>query len=102
VSVDESDELPVLRYGNLLPSNRVEGYCRIMYDRAMVLLDGRVKPCCHSLEMMGSLRDQSFEQIWNGDAYQSLRASFARGVLPDSCRSCNFLRSNQLTGARLV
>lgn len=96
------DEAPVKRTSGHIESTAVEGYCHIMYDRAMVLADGRVKPCCHSSEIMGNVLETDFEQIWNTPAYQQLRASFNGGTLPTSCSKCNFLRSDRLPGARLI
>lgn len=116
ISVRLPDDLPVKApaanvdpghkacYNNLHGTEEVEGHCRLMYDRAMVLVDGRIKPCGQSetVEGMGSLYEQSFEEIWNGAAYQQLRQTFGSGTLPKSCRSCNFIRSKQLGDARLV
>jgi radical SAM protein with 4Fe4S-binding SPASM domain len=99
---DGGDDAGLASYGRLLTTQRVTGFCHLMYDRAMVLVDGRVKPCCHSHEIVGSLQEQSFEEIWNGPAYQSLRSAFASGVLPGSCRSCNFLRSGELGSGQLI
>jgi radical SAM protein with 4Fe4S-binding SPASM domain len=91
-------------YWDLHGTDRVEGHCRLMYDRAMILVDGNVKPCGQSryVRELGSVHERSFEQCWNGDGYQNLRATFNGGTLPKTCRSCNFIRSKQLGTARLV
>lgn len=91
-------------YGALHPTSRVEGLCQLMYDRAMVLVDGTIKPCgqSESVPDLGSLANQSFEEIWSGPGYQRLRSTFRSGTLPKSCRSCNFIRSGQLGKARLI
>jgi MoaA/NifB/PqqE/SkfB family radical SAM enzyme len=91
-------------YWNLHGTDRVEGHCRLMYDRAMVLADGNVKPCGQSryVRELGSVNERSFEQCWNGVGYQDLRATFNGGTLPKTCMSCNFIRSKQLGTARLV
>lgn len=91
-------------YHDLHPSNRVEGQCRLMYDRAMVLVDGTVKPCGQSRSVpdLGTLKTQDFDEIWSGSGYQRLRGEFNGGLLPKTCRSCNFIRSGQLGGARLI
>lgn len=116
LSIRIPDDLPIAKpganvnpkhescYNDLHGTTRVEGHCRLMYDRAMVLVDGRVKPCGQSetVDDMGSLVDQSFDEIWNGPAYQRLRRTFASGTLPETCRSCNFIRSGQLGDAKLV
>jgi radical SAM protein with 4Fe4S-binding SPASM domain len=91
-------------YWDLHGTNRVEGHCRLMYDRAMILADGRVKPCGQSrmVPALGSIHDRSFEACWNSDGYQDLRGTFNGGRLPKTCQSCNFIRSKQLGTARLV
>ena len=91
-------------YHNLHPTTDVEGHCRLMYDRAMVLVDGNLKPCGQSrfVDDLGTLKEQSFEDIWSGPGYQRLRSTFNGGVLPKTCRSCNFIRSGQLGDAKLV
>lgn len=91
-------------YWDLHGTNRVEGHCRLMYDRCMILVDGRVKPCGQSrtVHELGSVLNRSFEECWNGEGYQRLRKTFNSGTLPRTCQSCNFIRSNQTGTARLV
>ena len=85
-------------------TTKVTGHCRLMYDRAMVRVDGEVKPCGQSIPLpaLGSVHERSFRRCWNSDAYQELRATFNGGTLPPTCRRCNFIRSKQLGPARLV
>ena len=99
VAIDHADT-----YWDLHGTNRVEGHCRLMYDRAMILVDGRVKPCGQSrmVASLGSIHDRSFEACWNSAGYQGLRTTFNGGTLPLTCQSCNFIRSKQLGTARLV
>lgn len=91
-------------YWDLHGTNKVDGHCRLMYDRAMILVDGRVKPCGQSrmVPRLGSIRDRSFFDCWNGSGYMRLRDTFNGGTLPKTCQSCNFIRSKQLGPARLV
>jgi radical SAM protein with 4Fe4S-binding SPASM domain len=91
-------------YWDLHGTTKVEGHCRLMYDRCMILADGQVKPCGQSrmVERLGNVNQQPFEACWNSDAYQELRGTFNGGTLPRTCRSCNFIRSKQLGTARLV
>jgi hypothetical protein len=55
--------------------------------------DGLIYPCCFSDEVMGDLRKQSFEEIWNGEKYQDLRKTLSNGQYWESCRkaSCNWV-----------
>ncbi len=89
---------------DLNPTNMVEGQCELMYNRATVIIDGDIKPCCHSKSIpdMGNVKDEDFRDIWNGTSYQDIRNTFNSGVLPSTCRSCNFIRSGQLKSAKLV
>ena len=73
-----------------------------MYERALVRVDGTVKPCCHASTTFGSLLESDFESIWNSERFQAIRQTFNGGTLPEPCRNCNFLRSGQLQGAELV
>ncbi len=91
-------------YRDLHGTTRVEGHCRLMYDRCMILVDGQVKPCgqSQSVPELGSVHDRSLFDCWNSSGYQRLRSTFNQGTLPVTCRSCNFIRSKQLGTARLV
>jgi MoaA/NifB/PqqE/SkfB family radical SAM enzyme len=116
VSVRIPNDLPTERTGSIVRlthkdtyhglhgTTQVEGHCRLMYDRAMILVDGRVKPCGQSRTVpeLGSIHHRSFESCWNGTGYQRLRRTFNEGTLPRTCMSCNFIRSNQTGTARLV
>ena len=37
---------------------------------------------------MGNIFEQSFEEIWNGAAYQKLRREFLTGELSEGCKNC--------------
>lgn len=64
-------------------------HCTAAWSFASIWSEGCVLPCCSSMPPMGSVRDQTFEEIWNGDAYQELRASLAgEGEIPVGCRNC--------------
>lgn len=51
---------------------------------------GRVNPCgwWYEEEPMGDLRTQTFEEIWNGEPYQRLRAEHRCATLRATCRAC--------------
>jgi MoaA/NifB/PqqE/SkfB family radical SAM enzyme len=46
---------------------------------------GNIKPCCYTPVDFGNINLQSFEEIWNGEAYQALRRSMACGDLAGAC-----------------
>lgn len=53
-----------------------------------VRVDGRVFTCCGTIEPMGDLASQEFEEIWNGEKYKGLRRSLAKGDFPGFCDFC--------------
>ncbi|MCJ7443175.1 MAG: SPASM domain-containing protein [Methanotrichaceae archaeon] len=60
--------------------------CENPWSMMLVDVDGSVRYCCLSEEILGNLRDQSCEQIWNGKAIQGVRRMLYEGRLPTACR----------------
>lgn len=56
--------------------------------------DGGVGFCDHLIAnpqwILGSLKDSSFEEIWNGEAWQKLRASHISGQIEDRFAPCRY------------
>jgi MoaA/NifB/PqqE/SkfB family radical SAM enzyme len=58
---------------------------KVFYVRA----DGGVRTCCTLRSSMGDLGRQSFEDVWNGEAYTRLRRAFAEQAdFPAACLTC--------------
>ena len=55
--------------------------------------DGSVYPCCRAPKelLMGNIKQDSFESIWNGKKYRQLRKEFFTGKLKKCCRDCPLL-----------
>ncbi len=94
------DSVPVL--GNVrrkvpiphvIPNDAPPRSCGNPWTHVHVKSDGLVYPCCFSDEVMGDLRKQSFDEIWNSEKYQDLRRSMKTGNYWASCRraSCNWV-----------
>jgi glycosyltransferase involved in cell wall biosynthesis/MoaA/NifB/PqqE/SkfB family radical SAM enzyme len=68
------------------------GPCPFLGQEAWVSAVGRFDPCCapdaqrRTLGELGNLDDQSFMEIWNGDAYRELAATYRNRRL---CLGCN-------------
>lgn len=68
------------------------GPCPFLGQEAWVSAVGRFDPCCapdaqrRSLGEFGNLHQQSFMEIWNGDAYRELAATYRKRRL---CLGCN-------------
>ncbi len=67
--------------------------CFEMYRRIQVLSDGRVGVCvCRDVEaeiVIGDIKKNTVNEIWNGELLKKYRSNWKKGVLPDVCKSCN-------------
>jgi molybdenum cofactor biosynthesis enzyme MoaA len=43
---------------------------------------------CYACKLEASLKQASLEEIWRGEAFESLRKKFKEGVIPDECSFC--------------
>lgn len=64
------------------------GHCITAATALLVEWDGSVLPCCRDHIVLGNLHHQSFQELWNGEVMQRLRASFYRKRLSENCRRC--------------
>jgi radical SAM protein with 4Fe4S-binding SPASM domain len=77
-----------------LASNSTRSPCQWPFRYAVVLWNGDVVPCDSDFEghcVMGSLKNNSLEQIWNNDKYKAMREAHLRNdydSLP-LCRPCD-------------
>lgn len=57
---------------------------------------GKAQTCCVGLEPLGSTKNESIQEIANGDKIKSLRKDFMEGKIPlDNCQTCfNFEKNN--------
>lgn len=62
-----------------------------------VLWDGRVSLCCADFDgktILGDLKTQTIEQVWNGDAYRAVRREHLQSGGPAVCRNCDLPRKD--------
>ncbi|TAK35120.1 MAG: radical SAM protein [Chloroflexota bacterium] len=66
------------------------GLCQEPWETVFITADGSVEPCCilYSGEPMGNIHEQSFDEIWNNEKYQRLRAMLYAGKMPEACKDC--------------
>lgn len=84
---------------HVIPNDAPPKTCGNPWTHVHVKSDGLVYPCCFSDEVMGDLRRQSFEEIWNSPKYRDLRRSLSTGKYWASCRraSCNWVEGRNST-----
>ena len=74
-----------------------ENPCFAPFTHALINHDGQVSICCmlRDRPVLGNLRQQSFRDIWHGEAYGAIRQLGQRPLFA-ACRQCDdFLGQNQ-------
>ncbi|MGI5150150.1 radical SAM/SPASM domain-containing protein [Plantactinospora sp. CA-294935] len=70
--------------------------CSWPWEAAYVTSTGVLQPCCMVMGddrvSLGRLAEQSFPQIWYGDAYREFRRRLSGNDPPDVCRGCSLYR----------
>jgi radical SAM protein with 4Fe4S-binding SPASM domain len=70
--------------------------CSWPWDGAYVTSQGVVQPCCMVMGddrvALGRLGEQTFPQIWHGEAYAQFRKRLAGDDPPEVCRGCALYR----------
>lgn len=98
---DGSDLIPTIdkyaRYKEVSPGkwtikNSLPNHCWRLWNDAVITWDGKVVPCCFDKDakyVMGDLKEEKFEDIWNGTNYKSFRSSVldSRASI-DICQNC--------------
>ncbi|MFG3708349.1 radical SAM/SPASM domain-containing protein [Micromonospora sp. NPDC047670] len=78
------------------PSPLPERGCSWPWDAAYITSAGVVQPCCMVMGddrvSLGRLGEQSFPQIWYGEAYREFRRRLAGADPPEVCRGCSLYR----------
>ena len=68
--------------------------CMHPWSYAYIRYNGAVGFCDHLIGndefTLGSLRENTFEEIWNGEAWQSLRRAHLQGEIPDAFSPCRY------------
>lgn len=75
------DDLEVIGQRAKLASPRAHP-CKYLWESMVVTWDGRVVPCCFDFDaklVLGDLKTQTMDEIWNGPAYIELRKAEVEG-----------------------
>ena len=73
--------------GTYFDDHVVENGCHWLDDFFFINMDAAVKPCCWNDTIMGNIKEQTYEEIINGEKYRELRKNIYEGVI-GSCGSC--------------
>lgn len=70
--------------------------CKWAIERCYIDIRGNVTTCCFNMKKhMGSLKNLSFDEIWNGAEYVEFRKLMAKHLLPDFCKNCNWIKDEK-------
>jgi radical SAM protein with 4Fe4S-binding SPASM domain len=72
--------------------------CRAPWEWSVISTNGEVLPCCFGAPPVGNLHDTPFEEIWNGEAMQSLRRAISENRIPKACEKgvCKYVLNTRL------
>jgi len=78
--------------GTFAIKNKLLNHCWKMWHSCVITWDGKVVPCCFDKDAahpLGDLQQNSFSEIWQGEAYKNFRANLlhARSNI-DICKNC--------------
>ncbi len=72
--------------------NEMLNHCWKLWHSCVVTWDGNVVPCCFDKDAwhsMGSLKQQSFTELWNNEAYKNFRAQVLKSRSEiEMCKNC--------------
>lgn len=72
--------------------NKLLNHCWKLWHACVITWDGKVAPCCFDKDVahpMGSLRDNTFREVWRGEAYRNFRQNIFKGRDQiDICTNC--------------
>jgi len=78
--------------GQYAIKNELVDHCWKMWHSCVITWDGLVVPCCFDKDAeyrMGDMKEQTFKELWEGETYQSFRASLIKSRSEiEMCKNC--------------
>ncbi len=65
-----------------------EPKCIFPWKNIIIDLNGAVRFCCHSRQVLGNLNEEDLCEIWNGKITQDARKDLLRNKMPEGCLAC--------------
>lgn len=62
--------------------------CMEPWTTTYITWDGRVRSCCFSQADLGSVHENTIDEVWDGETYVHLRDALAIGDVPTECALC--------------
>jgi len=67
-----------------MPTN----FCMLPFTHLSTRVDGRIAPCCRSMDTVGDITKNTLQEVWNNDYMQKLRTQFLNNERPEGCWQC--------------
>ena len=91
-NIDKYSRYALQEDGTYKIKNRMLNHCWKLWHSCVITWDGTVVPCCFDKDAwhrMGSLKEQSFPELWNNDEYKKFRADVLRSRSEiEMCKNC--------------
>ena len=65
-----------------------KSFCCAPWNTVWTGSNGDVKFCCASIDVLGNIKTQSVEEIYNNPISKKLRTQFLQGEKPEGCSTC--------------
>jgi radical SAM protein with 4Fe4S-binding SPASM domain len=92
-SVEKYSRYTKAANGHWQIENSFLNHCWKMWHSCVITWDGKVVPCCFDKDarhQFGDLKEKSFNEIWNGEAYRRFRTSLLKSRMEiDICTNCS-------------
>jgi radical SAM protein with 4Fe4S-binding SPASM domain len=70
--------------------------CEKPWTGSLVLMNGNVLFCCNMpSQVLGNLKEQGFDEVWNGQRAQAIRKIMLEDPLPMICKDCHVYKARQ-------
>lgn len=91
-TIDKYSRYHQTESGKYIIKNELLDHCWKLWHACVMTWDGLVVPCCFDKDAthrLGDLKNQSFEEIWRGQAYEQFRNKLLQGRKEiDICQNC--------------
>lgn len=74
--------------GGPLPTVRRRKDCQDPWTGVVIGANGDVAPCCHTVQRMGNVSEEAFDDIWAGPRFRTFRAFLQTGTPLPACATC--------------
>lgn len=92
-TIEKYSRYKKLANGKYVIKNELLNQCWRMWSACVVTWDGIVVPCCFDKDakhQLGDLKQQSFDELWSSDKYQSFRHKILKSRKEiDICQNCS-------------